>query len=87
MKPRVQNPLRTEENVMSLMSHQKSLQESSKPAVDPPKTSVPVSMKKTSWNTSGESKLRPKAQQVEAATASEQKVLLIPSSSLCVGVH
>ncbi|XP_053244294.1 ankyrin-3 isoform X11 [Podarcis raffonei] len=73
VKPKTQSSLRTEQQTISLSSHQKSLQEASKPAVDTPKTSVPVSMKKTSWNTSDDSKLRPKAQEEEGATSSEQK--------------
>nr|XP_028585176.1 ankyrin-3 isoform X10 [Podarcis muralis] len=73
VKPKTQSSLRTEQQTISLTSHQKSLQEASKPAVDTPKTSVPVSMKKTSWNTSDDSKLRPKAQEEEGATSSEQK--------------
>ncbi|XP_042314703.1 ankyrin-3 isoform X8 [Sceloporus undulatus] len=73
VKPKMQSALRTEQQMLSLISHQKSLQESSKPAVDAPKTSVPVSMKKTSWNTSEDSKMRPKAQEEEGATSSEQK--------------
>ncbi|XP_060130944.1 ankyrin-3 isoform X11 [Zootoca vivipara] len=74
VKPKTQSSLRTEQQTISLTSHQKSLQEASKPAVDTPKTSVPVSMKKTSWNTSDDSKLRPKAQEEEGATSSEQKI-------------
>nr|XP_060624931.1 ankyrin-3 isoform X4 [Anolis sagrei ordinatus] len=70
VKPKMQSALRTEQH---MISHQKSLQESSKPAVDAPKTSVPVSMKKTSWNTSNDSKMRLKAEEEAGATASEPK--------------
>ncbi|XP_053162984.1 ankyrin-3 isoform X24 [Hemicordylus capensis] len=73
VKPKTKSSVRTEEQTISLISHQKSLQEASKPAVDAPKTSVPVSVKKTSWNTSEDSKPRPKAQEEEGAAASEQK--------------
>ncbi|XP_061491074.1 ankyrin-3 isoform X5 [Rhineura floridana] len=72
VKPKTQSSVRTEQQTISLTSHQKSLQRSSKPAVDAPKTSVPVSMKKMSWNTSDD-KLRPKPQE-EGATSSEQKI-------------
>lgn len=74
VKPKTQSSVRTEEQTLSFASHLKPLQEASKPAVDAPKTSVPVSMKKTSWSTSEDSKLRPKAQEEEGAAASEQKV-------------
>nr|XP_056705486.1 ankyrin-3 isoform X2 [Euleptes europaea] len=74
VKPKTLSSVRTEEQTISLGSHQKSLQEASKPAVDASKTSVPVSMKKMSWNTSEESKPRPKAQEGEGAAASEQKI-------------
>ncbi|XP_066474853.1 ankyrin-3 isoform X1 [Tiliqua scincoides] len=74
VKPKTQSSVRTEEQTISLTSHQKPLQEASKPAVDAPKTSVPVSMKKTSWSMSEDSKLRPKAQDEEGAAASEQKI-------------
>uniref|UniRef100_A0A803TUZ2 Ankyrin 3 n=1 Tax=Anolis carolinensis TaxID=28377 RepID=A0A803TUZ2_ANOCA len=70
VKPKMQSALRTEQH---MISHQKSLQESSKPAVDAPKTSVPVSMKKTSGNTSNDSKMRLKAEEEAGATASEPK--------------
>uniref|UniRef100_A0A670ZRI3 Ankyrin 3 n=1 Tax=Pseudonaja textilis TaxID=8673 RepID=A0A670ZRI3_PSETE len=71
VKPKMQSVLRTEQQTISLTSHQKS----SKPAVDTPKTSVPVSMKKTSWNISESSKPRSKAQEDDGiAAASEQKV-------------
>uniref|UniRef100_U3F9A3 Ankyrin-3 n=2 Tax=Micrurus TaxID=8634 RepID=U3F9A3_MICFL len=74
VKPKMQSALRTEQQTLSLTSHQKSLQEASKPAVDTPKTSVPVSMKKTSWNISDSSKPRSKAQEDDGiAAASEQK--------------
>uniref|UniRef100_A0ABM5G0S3 Ankyrin-3 isoform X8 n=1 Tax=Pogona vitticeps TaxID=103695 RepID=A0ABM5G0S3_9SAUR len=73
VKPKMQSSLRTEQQTISLMSHQKSLHETSKPAVDSSKTSVPVSVKKTSWNTSEDSKPRPKVQEDEGATSSEQK--------------
>ncbi|XP_015275411.1 PREDICTED: ankyrin-3, partial [Gekko japonicus] len=73
VKPKMQSSVRTEEQTISLASHQKSLQEASKLAVDASKTSVPVSMKKMSWNTSEESKPRPKAHEVEGAAAFEQK--------------
>ncbi|XP_062989148.1 ankyrin-3 isoform X1 [Elgaria multicarinata webbii] len=73
VKPKMQSSIRTEQQIISLTSHQKSLLEASKPAVDAPKTSVPVSMKKMSWNTSDDSKPRPKAQEEEGAAASEQK--------------
>ncbi|XP_058045383.1 ankyrin-3 isoform X9 [Ahaetulla prasina] len=74
VKPKMQSSLRTEQQTISLTSHQKSLQEASKPAVDTPKTSVPVSMKKTSWNISDSSKPRSKAQEDDGtAAASEQK--------------
>uniref|UniRef100_A0A8C6YEI1 Ankyrin 3 n=1 Tax=Naja naja TaxID=35670 RepID=A0A8C6YEI1_NAJNA len=75
VKPKIQSALRTEQQTISLTSHQKSLQEASKPAVDIPKTSVPVSMKKTSWSISDSSKPRSKAQEDDGiAAASEQKV-------------
>ncbi|XP_070608173.1 ankyrin-3 isoform X2 [Erythrolamprus reginae] len=75
MKPKMQSSLRTEQQTISLTSHHKSLQEASKPAVDTPKTSVPVSMKKTSWNISDSGKPRSKAQEDDGiAAASEQKV-------------
>uniref|UniRef100_A0A670ZR79 Ankyrin 3 n=1 Tax=Pseudonaja textilis TaxID=8673 RepID=A0A670ZR79_PSETE len=71
VKPKMQSVLRTEQQTISLTSHQKS----SKPAVDTPKTSVPVSMKKTSWNISESSKPRSKAQEDDGiAAASEQKI-------------
>ncbi|XP_034291217.1 ankyrin-3 isoform X5 [Pantherophis guttatus] len=74
LKPKMQSSLRTEQQTISLTSHQKSLQEASKPAVDTPKTSVPVSMKKTSWNISDSSKPRSKAQEDDGiAAASEHK--------------
>uniref|UniRef100_A0A8C6YCN6 Ankyrin 3 n=1 Tax=Naja naja TaxID=35670 RepID=A0A8C6YCN6_NAJNA len=74
VKPKIQSALRTEQQTISLTSHQKSLQEASKPAVDIPKTSVPVSMKKTSWSISDSSKPRSKAQEDDGiAAASEQK--------------
>ncbi|XP_013907484.1 PREDICTED: ankyrin-3 isoform X2 [Thamnophis sirtalis] len=74
VKPKMQSSLRTEQQTISLTSHHKSLQEASKPAVDTPKTSVPVSMKKTSWNISDSSKPRSKAQEDDGtAAASEQK--------------
>uniref|UniRef100_A0A8C6YHH9 Ankyrin 3 n=1 Tax=Naja naja TaxID=35670 RepID=A0A8C6YHH9_NAJNA len=75
VKPKIQSALRTEQQTISLTSHQKSLQEASKPAVDIPKTSVPVSMKKTSWSISDSSKPRSKAQEDDGiAAASEQKI-------------
>ncbi|KAM6442575.1 ankyrin-3 isoform 2-T2 [Liasis olivaceus] len=74
VKPKTQSSLRTEQQTISLTSHQKSLQEANKPAVDTPKTSVPVSMKKTSWHISDSSKARSKAQEDDGtAAASEQK--------------
>ncbi|XP_025026347.1 ankyrin-3 isoform X22 [Python bivittatus] len=74
VKPKTRSSLRTEQQTISLTSHQKSLQEANKPAVDTPKTSVPVSMKKTSWHISDSSKARSKAQEDDgAAAASEQK--------------
>ncbi|KAJ7324309.1 hypothetical protein JRQ81_017329, partial [Phrynocephalus forsythii] len=73
VKPKMQSSVRTEQQTLSSMSHQKSLQEPSKPAVDASKTSVPISVKKTSWNTSEDIKPRPKAQEDEGATSSEQK--------------
>ncbi|XP_077206823.1 ankyrin-3 isoform X41 [Paroedura picta] len=73
VKPKMQSSVRMEEQTISLASHQKSLQEASKLAADASKTSVPVSMKKMSWNTSEENKPRPKAQEGEGAAASEQK--------------
>uniref|UniRef100_A0A670IQJ1 Ankyrin 3 n=1 Tax=Podarcis muralis TaxID=64176 RepID=A0A670IQJ1_PODMU len=81
VKPKTQSSLRTEQQTISLTSHQKSLQEASKPAVDTPKTSVPVSMKKTSWNTSDDSKLRPKAQEEEGATSDSDSDIEIQSDS------
>lgn len=78
MKPKMQSSVRTEEQTISLASHQKSLQEASKLAADASKTSVPVSMKKMSWNTSEESKPRPKSQEGEGASSSEQKVSVVP---------
>lgn len=74
VKPKTQSSVRTQEQMVSLTSHQKPLQEASKPAADALKTSVPVSMKKTSWSTSEDSKLRPKGQEEGGAAASEQKV-------------
>uniref|UniRef100_A0ACB8F7Z1 Uncharacterized protein n=1 Tax=Sphaerodactylus townsendi TaxID=933632 RepID=A0ACB8F7Z1_9SAUR len=74
VKPKTLSSVRTAEQTVPLTSHQKSLQEASKPAVDASKTSVPVSVKKMSWNTSEDSKPRPKAQEGEGAAASEQKV-------------
>ncbi|XP_048361054.1 ankyrin-3 isoform X5 [Sphaerodactylus townsendi] len=73
VKPKTLSSVRTAEQTVPLTSHQKSLQEASKPAVDASKTSVPVSVKKMSWNTSEDSKPRPKAQEGEGAAASEQK--------------
>ncbi|XP_063163826.1 ankyrin-3 isoform X1 [Candoia aspera] len=74
VKPKMQSSLRTEQQTISLTSHQKSLQEANKPAVDTPKTSVPVSMKKTSWSISDSSKPRSKAQEDDGiAAVSEQK--------------
>ncbi|XP_039222584.1 ankyrin-3 isoform X39 [Crotalus tigris] len=77
VKPKMQSSLRAEQRTISLTCHQKSLQETSKPAVDTPKTSVPVSVKKTSWNISDSSKPRSKAQEDDgiAAASSEQKEL------------
>ncbi|KAK9400522.1 ankyrin-3 [Crotalus adamanteus] len=77
VKPKMQSSLRAEQRTISLTCHQKSLQEASKPAVDTPKTSVPVSVKKTSWNISDSSKPRSKAQEDDgiAAASSEQKEL------------
>ncbi|KAJ6661576.1 hypothetical protein lerEdw1_013815 [Lerista edwardsae] len=74
VKPKTQSSVRTEEQTLLFASHLKPLQEASKPAVDAPKTSVPVSVKKTSWSTSEDSKLRPKAQEQEGAAAAEQKI-------------
>ncbi|KAL7990324.1 hypothetical protein Chor_013754, partial [Crotalus horridus] len=76
VKPKMQSSLRAEQQTISLTCHQKSLQEASKPAVDTPKTSVPVSVKKTSWNISDSSKPRSKAQEDDgiAAASSEQKI-------------
>lgn len=74
VKPKMPSSLRTEQQTISLMSHQRSLHEASKPAGDASKTAVPVSLKKTSWNTSEDIKPRPKAQEDEGATSSEQKV-------------
>uniref|UniRef100_A0A8D2LL88 Ankyrin 3 n=1 Tax=Varanus komodoensis TaxID=61221 RepID=A0A8D2LL88_VARKO len=75
-KPKMQSSARTEQQTLALTSHQKLLLEASKPAADALKTSVPVSVKKMSWNTTEDSKLRQRAQEEEGAAAAEQKVPL-----------
>ncbi|XP_077206781.1 ankyrin-3 isoform X2 [Paroedura picta] len=84
VKPKMQSSVRMEEQTISLASHQKSLQEASKLAADASKTSVPVSMKKMSWNTSEENKPRPKAQEGEGAAASEQKEFSDSDSDIAI---
>ncbi|XP_044276325.1 ankyrin-3 isoform X2 [Varanus komodoensis] len=73
-KPKMQSSARTEQQTLALTSHQKLLLEASKPAADALKTSVPVSVKKMSWNTTEDSKLRQRAQEEEGAAAAEQKI-------------
>ncbi|EMP40428.1 Ankyrin-3 [Chelonia mydas] len=73
LKPKTRSSVHTEEQTL-LTAYQKSLEETSKPAVEEPKTSVPVSMKKMSWKTPEDSKPRANIQEEAGAATSEQKV-------------
>ncbi|XP_043406236.1 ankyrin-3 isoform X36 [Chelonia mydas] len=72
LKPKTRSSVHTEEQTL-LTAYQKSLEETSKPAVEEPKTSVPVSMKKMSWKTPEDSKPRANIQEEAGAATSEQK--------------
>ncbi|XP_034633513.1 ankyrin-3 isoform X1 [Trachemys scripta elegans] len=72
LKPKTRSSVHTEEQTL-LTSYQKSLEETSKPTVEEPKTSVPVSMKKMSWKTPEDSKPRANIQEEAGAATSEQK--------------
>ncbi|XP_075614933.1 ankyrin-3 isoform X12 [Balearica regulorum gibbericeps] len=63
----------TDEQTLSSTAYQKSLDETSKPATEGSKTSVPVSVKKMSWSTSEDGKPRTSIQEEEGAVMSEQK--------------
>ncbi|XP_054688554.1 ankyrin-3 isoform X6 [Grus americana] len=63
----------TDEQTLSSTAYQKSLEETSKPATEGSKTSVPVSVKKMSWSTSEDGKPRTSIQEEEGAVMSEQK--------------
>uniref|UniRef100_A0A8C4Y8N7 Ankyrin 3 n=1 Tax=Gopherus evgoodei TaxID=1825980 RepID=A0A8C4Y8N7_9SAUR len=73
LKPKTRSSVHTEEQTL-LTSYQKSLEETSKPTAEEPKTSVPVSMKKMSWKTPEDSKPRANIQEEAGAATSEQKV-------------
>ncbi|NXG19346.1 ANK3 protein, partial [Grallaria varia] len=64
----------TDEQTLSSMAYQKSLEETSKPTTEGSKTSVPVSVKKMGWSTSEDGKPRTSIQEEEGAVMSEQKV-------------
>uniref|UniRef100_A0A8C3SLT7 Ankyrin 3 n=1 Tax=Chelydra serpentina TaxID=8475 RepID=A0A8C3SLT7_CHESE len=72
LKPKPRSSVHTEEQTL-LTAYQKSLEETSKPTVEEPKTSVPVSMKKMSWKTPEDSKPRANIQEETGAATSEQK--------------
>uniref|UniRef100_A0A8C4Y9S5 Ankyrin 3 n=1 Tax=Gopherus evgoodei TaxID=1825980 RepID=A0A8C4Y9S5_9SAUR len=72
LKPKTRSSVHTEEQTL-LTSYQKSLEETSKPTAEEPKTSVPVSMKKMSWKTPEDSKPRANIQEEAGAATSEQK--------------
>nr|XP_048712191.1 ankyrin-3 isoform X7 [Caretta caretta] len=72
LKPKTRSSVHTEEQTL-LTAYQKSLEETSKPTVEEPKTSVPVSMKKMSWKTPEDSKPRANIQEEAGAATSEQK--------------
>ncbi|XP_050814228.1 ankyrin-3 isoform X14 [Gopherus flavomarginatus] len=72
LKPKTRSSVHTEEQTL-LTSYQKSLEETSKPTAEEPKTSVPVSMKKMSWKTPEDSKPRANIQEETGAATSEQK--------------
>ncbi|XP_073209507.1 ankyrin-3 isoform X11 [Lepidochelys kempii] len=72
LKPKTRSSVHTEEQTL-LTAYQKSLEETSKPTVEEPKTSVPVSMKKMSWKTPEDSKPRANIQEETGAATSEQK--------------
>ncbi|XP_039336729.1 ankyrin-3 isoform X1 [Mauremys reevesii] len=72
LKPKTRSSVHTEEQTL-LTSYQKSLEETSKPTVEEPKTSVPVSMKKMSWKTPEDSKPRANIQEEVGTATSEQK--------------
>uniref|UniRef100_A0A8C4Y9R7 Ankyrin 3 n=1 Tax=Gopherus evgoodei TaxID=1825980 RepID=A0A8C4Y9R7_9SAUR len=73
LKPKTRSSVHTEEQTL-LTSYQKSLEETSKPTAEEPKTSVPVSMKKMSWKTPEDSKPRANIQEEAGAATSEQKI-------------
>nr|XP_014428994.1 ankyrin-3 isoform X21 [Pelodiscus sinensis] len=72
LKPKTRSSVHTEEQTL-LTAYQKALEETSKPTVEEPKTSVPVSLKKMSWKTPEESKPRTSIQEEEGAATAEQK--------------
>ncbi|XP_074856246.1 ankyrin-3 isoform X2 [Carettochelys insculpta] len=72
LKPKTRSSVHTEEQTL-LMGYQRALEETSKPTVEEPKTSVPVSTKKMSWKTPEDSKPRTNIQEEEGAATSEQK--------------
>uniref|UniRef100_A0A8C4Y9Q5 Ankyrin 3 n=1 Tax=Gopherus evgoodei TaxID=1825980 RepID=A0A8C4Y9Q5_9SAUR len=87
LKPKTRSSVHTEEQTL-LTSYQKSLEETSKPTAEEPKTSVPVSMKKMSWKTPEDSKPRANIQEEAGAATSEQKVWfffrLVSTTALCL---
>ncbi|NWT18554.1 ANK3 protein, partial [Vireo altiloquus] len=74
LKTKSQISTGTDEQTLSSTAYQKSLEETSKPATEGSKTSVPVSVKKMGWSTSEDGKPRTSIQEEEGAVMSEQKV-------------
>ncbi|XP_071420452.1 ankyrin-3 isoform X12 [Pithys albifrons albifrons] len=73
LKTKPQSSAGTDEQTLSSTAYQKSLEETSKPATEGSKTSVPVSVKKMGWSTSEDGKPRTSIQEEEGAVMSEQK--------------
>ncbi|XP_017681484.1 PREDICTED: ankyrin-3 isoform X10 [Lepidothrix coronata] len=73
LKTKPQISTGTDEQTLSSTGYQKSLEETSKPATEGSKTSVPVSVKKMGWSTSEDGKPRTSIQEEEGAVMSEQK--------------
>uniref|UniRef100_A0A8C9MJS5 Ankyrin 3 n=1 Tax=Serinus canaria TaxID=9135 RepID=A0A8C9MJS5_SERCA len=73
LKTKSQISASTDEQTLSSTAYQKSLEETSKPATEGSKTSVPVSVKKMGWSTSEDGKPRTSIQEEEGAVMSEQK--------------
>ncbi|XP_057884729.1 ankyrin-3 isoform X9 [Melospiza georgiana] len=73
LKTKSQISTGTDEQTLSSAAYQKSLEETSKPATEGSKTSVPVSVKKMGWSTSEDGKPRTSIQEEEGAVMSEQK--------------